>query len=307
MRLFVFSVLPSTLTKWHSIIQDLKPFCEEFFVLLFRTIHHTFTAGWRPESNRASFLMMLPTPGMMAWSRRTSQSILLLWLLTASSEREELKFREHISRLSIAFTLCSQSSVSLQAHARQGQLVHSWDNTFPNSFSHVSSVSLFVMGWNSKGEISDSRNVCLATERYTRISQSMNRPNVKPQRLSFSCDNNHHFRTEPNVGHSRWMRLIHPPKVNFYHLNLSNWCLCPRYLASTALSKKHTTSLVRCISSTGMESVLSFLSAGFMRIDPFIPKWNLTTRRKWRRKKIKSTCLNIHAHNNNTRDGNRDM
>lgn len=77
-------------------------------------LFHTFTAGWRPESNRASFFMMLPTPGMMAWSRRTSHSILLLWLLTASSEREKLNFGEHTSRLSIARTLCSQSSVNLQ-------------------------------------------------------------------------------------------------------------------------------------------------------------------------------------------------
>lgn len=91
-----------------------------FFVPLLNTIHHifhTFTAGWRPESNRASFLMMLPTPGMMAWSRRTSHSILLLWLLTASSERERLNFGAHTSRLSIALTLCSQSSVNLQGQS----------------------------------------------------------------------------------------------------------------------------------------------------------------------------------------------
>lgn len=91
-----------------------------FFVPLLNTIHHlfhTFTAGWRPESNRASFLMMLPTPGMTAWSRRTSQSILLLWLFTASSQWEKLNLGEHRSRLSIALTLCSQSSVNLQVHS----------------------------------------------------------------------------------------------------------------------------------------------------------------------------------------------
>ena len=68
------------------------------------TIHHvfhTFTPGWRPESNRASFLMMFPTPGMTAWSMRTSQSLLLLWLLTAFSAWEKLNLEEHTSRLSI--------------------------------------------------------------------------------------------------------------------------------------------------------------------------------------------------------------
>ena len=109
----------------HSIIQglilslwELSCIFTLFFVPLLNTIHHlfhTFTAGWRPESNRASFLMMLPTPGMTAWSRRTSQSILLLWLLTASSERERLNLGEQTSRLSLALTLCSQSSVNLQA------------------------------------------------------------------------------------------------------------------------------------------------------------------------------------------------
>lgn len=104
----------------HSIIQGLKLFLWEFCIPLLNTIHHlfhTFTAGWRPESNRASFLMMLPTPGMTAWSRRTSQSILLLWLLTASSEWEKLNLEEHTSRLSMALTLCSQSSVNLQIHS----------------------------------------------------------------------------------------------------------------------------------------------------------------------------------------------
>lgn len=59
------------------------------------------------------------------------------------------------------------------------------------------------------------------------------------------------------------------------HLNLSRLGWCPRYLISTVLSKKRTMSLVRWISSTGTEPFLSFLSAGFIRIDPFIPKWTL--------------------------------
>lgn len=59
--------------------------------------------------------MMLPTPGMTAWSRRTSQSILPLWFLTASSDWLWLNLGEQTSRLSIALTLCSQSSVNLQA------------------------------------------------------------------------------------------------------------------------------------------------------------------------------------------------
>lgn len=89
------------------------------FVPQLNTIHHifhTFTAGWSPESNKASFLMMLPTPGMMAWSRSTSHSILLLWPLTACLEWEKLNFGEHTSKLCMALTFCSQSSVNLQGH-----------------------------------------------------------------------------------------------------------------------------------------------------------------------------------------------
>lgn len=95
------------------------------FAPLLSTIHHlfhTFTAGWRPESNRASFLMMFPTPGRTAWSRRTSQSIRQLWLLTAASAREKLNLEEHTSRLSKALTLCSQSSVNLRAIIIQATL-----------------------------------------------------------------------------------------------------------------------------------------------------------------------------------------
>lgn len=116
---FLFTILPSSLqciTFPVTVVLHFYP----FFVPLLNTIHHlfhTFTAGWRPESNRASFLMMLPTPGMTAWSRRTSQSILLLWLFTASSQWEKLNLGEHTSRLSIALTLCSQSSVNLQVHS----------------------------------------------------------------------------------------------------------------------------------------------------------------------------------------------
>lgn len=44
-------------------------------------------------------------------------------------------------------------------------------------------------------------------------------------------------------------------------------------------------SLVRCISSAETEPVLSFLSAGFIRIDPFIPKWTLKRREKKKKKK----------------------
>lgn len=92
----------------------LPSFC---LVPLLNTIHHlsrTFTAGWRPESNRASFLMMLPTPGMTLWSRRTSHSILPLWLLSAAALREKLNLGEQTSRLSMARTLCSQSWASLR-------------------------------------------------------------------------------------------------------------------------------------------------------------------------------------------------
>lgn len=125
MRLFVLS--PFHLPHFHAELRNtwasaILPcecclaFLPSFFIPLLNTIHHlfyTFTAGWRPESNRASFLMMLPTPGMTAWSRRTSQSILLPWLLTASSEREQQNLEEHTSRLSMALTFCSQSSVNL--------------------------------------------------------------------------------------------------------------------------------------------------------------------------------------------------
>lgn len=83
---------------------------------------HTFTAGWRPESNRASFLMMLPTPGIMAWSMRTSHNIRRCWRLTASSERGKLNCWEHTSRPSIALTFCTQSSVNLHTRAPQGHL-----------------------------------------------------------------------------------------------------------------------------------------------------------------------------------------
>lgn len=133
-------------------------------------------------------------------------------------------------------------------------------------------------------------NVRLATEECTTISQSMNRTNVRPKRRCFSCDNNRRLQTQPNVGHTEWDTH---PKVILDHLNLSNRHPCPLYLASTVLSKKHTMSLVRCISSTDMELLLSFLSAGFMRIDPFIPKWTLKRKdfkncilvnRSWRQK-----------------------
>lgn len=164
----------------HSIIQGLKLFLWElscifyplfFCIPLLNTIHHlfhTFTAGWRPESNRASFLMMFPTPGMTAWSRRTSQSILLPWLLTASSEREKLNVEEHTSRLSVALTLCSQSSVNLQTHSCRKKVENLWRQllkvchevnwcsqgyAFQNCFFHIfCMVCLFVMRWNSIGE-----------------------------------------------------------------------------------------------------------------------------------------------------------
>lgn len=97
------------------------------------------------------------------------------------------------------------------------------------------------------------------------------------ERRRFSCDNNHRLQTQPNVGHTEWDTR---PKVNLDHLNLSNRCLCPLYLPSAVLSKKHTMSLVRCISSAGVEPAPSLLSAGFMRIDPFIPKWTLKSWKK---------------------------
>lgn len=173
-------------------------FVFSFFVPLLNTIHHlshTFTAGWRPESNRASFLMMLPTPGMTAWSRRTSQSNLPLWLLTASSERETLNLGEHTSRLSIALTLCSQSSVNLQAH-RTGGVEKRYGccyrkcaprSTGALSRLHVSKLCLsYILFHFVYYETGQHRlqfqtagiNVCLAAEKYTRTLESMNRTNV---------------------------------------------------------------------------------------------------------------------------------
>lgn len=73
----------------------------------------TLTAGLRPLSKRASFLIMFPTPGRMAWSNSTSQSILVLSLFTASTAREKLNLDEQTSRPSMALTFCLQSSVSL--------------------------------------------------------------------------------------------------------------------------------------------------------------------------------------------------
>lgn len=117
----------------HSIIQEFNLFAVRLVFIplsvflcwiLFTISLRTVTAGWRPESNRASFLMMFPTPGMTAWSRRTSHRILLLWHLTASTEREKLNFGEHTSRHSMALTLCSLSSVNLQ-----GEMYLQWRET----------------------------------------------------------------------------------------------------------------------------------------------------------------------------------
>lgn len=170
----------------HSIIQEFNLFavrvvfiplsvflCWILFIISLRTV----TAGWRPESNRASFLMMFPTPGMTAWSRRTSHSILPLWHLTASAEREKLNFGEHTSRHSMALTLCSLSSVNLQ-----GEMHLQWRETLEKKiyiygsccwkvnccifffevlqsrmfFFMYSCFSVFVIRQDSKGEVSDS-------------------------------------------------------------------------------------------------------------------------------------------------------
>lgn len=143
-----FFRLNPLLLKRRSIIQEPKPFWEDCVILLFNAIYHlffhTFTAGWRPESNRASFLMMLPTPGITAWSMSTSHNIRRCWLLTASSEREKLNCWEHTSRHSIALTFCTQSSVNLHTHAPQGQLQHACNNTSLNSFFHVVLQVLFI-------------------------------------------------------------------------------------------------------------------------------------------------------------------
>lgn len=152
------------LLKRRSITQEPKPFREDCFILLFSTIYHlflpTFTAGWRPESNKASFLMMFPTPGMTAWSMRTSHNIRRLWLLTASSEWEKLKCWEHTSRASKALTFCTQSSVNLQIYMRHKvnccilEIMQVW-----TVFFHVV-LSVLLMRRNSKGEISGGRNKC---------------------------------------------------------------------------------------------------------------------------------------------------
>lgn len=267
------------LLKQRSITQEPKPFREDCFILLFRTIYHlffpTFTAGWRPESNKASFLMMFPTPGMTAWSMRTSHNIRRLWLLTASSEWEKLKCWEHTSRASKALTFCTQSSVNLQIYMRHKvnccilEIMQVWTVSF------MWSRRCFLWDGTAKKKKKFQAaeiNVRLAAEQYTTILKSMNRTNVRPKRRCFSCDNNRWLQAQPNVGHTEWDTHT---KVILDHLNLSNRHPCPLYLASTVLSKKHTMSLVRCISSTSMELFLSFLSAGFMLIDPFIPKWTL--------------------------------
>lgn len=142
---------------------------------MLNTIHHifhTFTAGWRPESNRASFLMMLPTPGMTAWSRRTSQSILLLWLFTASSQWEKLNLREHTSRLSIALTLSSQSSVNLQT-------VYYWKN-FKNIWQLLLQlchkvVSALMRLYVSKLFLSYIQFVCLLWNKTALVNFSVSR------------------------------------------------------------------------------------------------------------------------------------
>lgn len=134
-RTSLFCPLPSNAslnsTETLTLFLCTSRLCTLVFAPLLNTVHHpslsvplhpphlrTVTAGWRPESNRASFLMMFPTPGMTAWSRRTSHSILLLWPLTASTEREKLNLGEHTSRHSVALTLCSLSSANLQGEAR---------------------------------------------------------------------------------------------------------------------------------------------------------------------------------------------
>lgn len=218
--------------------------------------------------------MMFPTPGMTAWSMTTSHNIRRHWLLTASSEREKLNCWEHTSRPSRALTFCTQSSVNLQIYSMCHKVNCSiLEIIQPWIVSFMWSCQCFL--WDETATVKFQAaeiNVRLATEQCTTISQSMNRTNVRPKRQCFSRNNNRRLQTQPNVGHTEWDTH---PKVILDHLNLSNRHLCPLYLASAVLSKKHTMSLVRCISSTGMELLLSFLSAGFMRIDPFIPKWTL--------------------------------
>lgn len=164
----------------HSIIQEFNLFSVRLVFIppsvflcwiLFIISLCTVTAGWRPESNRASFLMMFPTPGITAWSSRTSHSILLLWHLTASTEREKLNFGEHTSRHSMALTLCSLSSVNLQ-----GEMYLQWREIYiyktaaagrstvfifeilqSQFFFMYSCFSMFVIRQDSKGEISDSK------------------------------------------------------------------------------------------------------------------------------------------------------
>lgn len=146
--------------------------------------------------------MMLPTPGMTAWSMRTSHTIRQFWLLTASSAREELNRWEHTSRPSMALTFCTQSSINLQTYAPQGQLQHPWNDTSLNSFFHVvlQVCVFFFFLWDETAKVKSQTaeiNVCLATEQYTTISQSMNRTNVRPKRRCFSCDNDRRLQTQP--------------------------------------------------------------------------------------------------------------
>lgn len=147
------------LLKRHSIIREPKPClgtpCYSPVQCNLSSLFHTFTAGWRPESNRASFLMMLPTPGMTAWSMRTSHNIRRCWRLTASSEREKLNCWEHTSRPSIALTFCTQSSVNLHTRAPQGQLRHAWNNTSMNTFFHaILQVGVFLFSpWDGTAKV----------------------------------------------------------------------------------------------------------------------------------------------------------
>lgn len=93
----------------------------------------------------------------------------------------------------------------------------------------------------------------------------------------FSCNNGRCRQTQCNVGHTHRLKpqgeLLSPPSISP--------CCCPHYLISTVLSKKATVSLARCISrAAAVEPVLTFDWAGFIRIDPFIPKWTLKVVRK---------------------------
>lgn len=163
--------------------------------------------------------MMLPTPGMTAWSMRASHNIRRCWRLTASSEREKLNCWEHTSRPSIALTFCTQSSVNLHTRAPQGQLQHAWNNTSMNTFFHaVLPVGFFFLPWDgtAKVKFQMAEIKCLSGHRTIQHNLTVNEQDkCQAKETVFFMRQLH---TQPNVGHSEWDTH---PKVNLDHLNLS--------------------------------------------------------------------------------------